>query len=33
MINIASPVIEEEERRAVNEVIESGIAGSRSESR
>lgn len=25
MINIASPVIEEEERRAVNEVIESGI--------
>ena len=25
MINIASPVIEEEERRAVNEVIESGM--------
>ena len=25
MINIASPVIDEEERRAVNEVIESGM--------
>ena len=33
MINIASPVIEEEERRAVNEVIESGMLGSGPKSR